>query len=450
MSENLCKPIEEILKEDISCSCKRQHKTNLKRLVIKRKAIEELPKLLEEYIEQKLLLVVDKNTKLAAGDRVLAILGEYGYNCHMYIFEEEIIPDKANIGKMMLEVRDIDVLVALGAGSLHDLLKYVGYVAEKPLISIPTAASNDRYAMPYSFFFENGKKNIEKAVVPEVIIVDLDIVAAAPKYMASAGAAAVVAKHIALFDWKLSKIIDETIYCEDLADAMLYHIYNFTDSLSGSRPLYSIDTLELLMKALVFSGIMVSFCDSTYPVFGSETLMSDCILMTESYTTNILTEQYIKAVTTANCTRIAEGIIETDSLDIVGAKPLLEDYGWVMHNNEINRVFKEDAPKVLSQSGGFTRYNNETHARRLIRIKDRWKDIVDAASLMIPEYTTLQEILRSCVLPYRFEDLGMTRDGALDAILWSSELSNRYSLLSLIWEIGEIDSVAYALTSKMK
>jgi glycerol-1-phosphate dehydrogenase [NAD(P)+] len=268
--------------------------------------------------------------------------------------------------------------------------------------------------------------------------------------MASAGASAVLAKHISLFDWRLSKIIDETVYCEDISEAMLYHLFNFTDSLSGSRPLYSMNTLELLMKALIFIGIMVTYMESIYPVFGSETLISDCILMTNSYKKEVTpVEEYIKAVATANCARITESIIAAKpNFDM--AKSLLDDYGWVMHNNEINRVYKEEALKVLSQSGGFTRYNRETHGRRLFSLKDKWDSIVSAANEMIPEYTTLQEVLRNCVLPYRFEDIGMTKDQALDSVIWSSELQDRYSLLSLIWEVGEIDSVAMALTARMR
>lgn len=451
MAQSLNEPIDILLKKSIMCGCQRTHKTNLKNIVIEVNAIDNLPRLLKEYLGRKLLLVVDLNTKLAAGDRILSILGNYGYNLRMHIIEKDIVPNETDIGEMAIELTDdIDVIIAVGSGALHDLLKYISYITDTPLISIPTAASNDRYAMPYSFFFNNGKKHIEKAQVPETMIIDLNVIAAAPKHMASAGAAAVLSKHISLFDWKLSQIVDETVYCNDLAEAMLYHIYNFTDSLSGSRPLYSLESLELLMKALVFSGVLVSFCESLSPTFGSETLMSDCILMTDSYSKNIYSEQYIKAVTAANCTRIVEGIIQSENLDFSKAKTLLDDYGWVMHNNEINRVYSDDVWQVLSLSGGFTRYNKETHARRLFAITDRWKEIVEAASSIVPEYATFKEILRSCVLPYRFEDLNMTREQAIDAVLWSSELSNRYSLLSLIWEVGEIDSIAYVLTSKMK
>ena len=451
MAQGLIEPIEQLIERDIECNCHRTHKTKLKKLVVEMNAIDNLPELLQEYMSYKMLLVADRNTKLALGDRVLSILGEYGYNLRMYVFEEDITPNEADIGKMLIEVSaDVDVLVAIGSAALTDLLKYICLITRLPLVSIPTAASSDRYAMPYSFFFDDKKKQIKSSTVPDIIVVDLEVIAAAPKHMAPAGAAAVLAKQIALFDWKLSNIIDETVYCDDLAQAMLYHIYNFTDSLSGSRPLYSIKTLEYLMKALIFSGILVSFCESMQPAFGSETLMSDTILMTGSYSKEVYSEQYIKAVTTANCARIADSIIASGSLDFAGAKYLLNDYGWVMHNNEINRVFKEDANAVLSQSGGFSRYNEQTHMRRLFAITDRWKEIIEAASDMIPEYTILQEMLRNCVLPYRFEDLGMTRDQALDAVLWSSELSNKYNLLTLIWELGEIDSVAYALTSRMK
>ena len=451
MANNLLKPIEQLITRSVRCGCGKTHKTTLKSLVISPNAINKLPITLADFRQQKIFLVSDKNTQIAAGDRVLNILGARGFHIGAYIFESDVTPDQSDLGKLILEVPDnIDVLIAVGSGSLQDLLKYFSVHANIPLISIPTAASTDSYALPYSCFYSDGKKRIVRSTSPVMIIIDLSVITAAPKYLAPAGAAVLLSKHISLFDWRLSKIIDETPYCSDLSKAMLSYIRNFTDSLSGSRPLYSMNTLELLMRALIFSGIMVSFADSMHPFSGSETLISDCILMTGRYNNrDILSEQFIKAVALANCTRIVESIIAVRP-DFDMAKSLLDDYGWVMHNNEINRVYKEDAVEVLSRSGGFARYNKEMHLRRLFYLSDRWNIILAAAQSIIPEYTAIRETLRSCVLPYRFEDLGMTRSDALDAIIWSGELTERYNLLSLIWEVGEIDSVADALTSKMK
>jgi len=451
MSNAFLKPIEQLVARQVRCDCKKTHRTGLKRVIIEQNAIENLPHLLSDYREQRIFLVSDKNTQLAAGDRVLTVLGAMGFHIGAFTFNADVRPSQTDLGKLMLEVPgDVDALLAVGSGALQDLLKYYSFRTDIPLISIPTAASTDSYATPHSVFYENGKKRTFISAVPMTIIVDLGVIAAAPKQMAPAGAAAVLSKHISLFDWHLSKIVDETPYCADLAKAMLHCIQDFTDSLSGSRPLYSMNTLELLMRALLFAGILVSYAESHYPVTGSETLISDCIFMTGMFDRNeILSEQFIKAVATANCARITESIIVARP-NFEMAKMLLDDYGWVMHNSEINRIYKEDAPEVLSRSGGFARYNKEMHQRRLFYLDDRWNSVVSAARDMIPEYTALRETLRSCVLPYRFEDLGMTRGQAQDAVIWSSELTERYNLLSLIWEVGEIDSVAGALTARMR
>ncbi|MCL2539383.1 MAG: iron-containing alcohol dehydrogenase [Oscillospiraceae bacterium] len=451
MANAFLKPIEQLVSRQVRCNCKKTHRTGLKKVVIEQNAIERLPQLLSEYADRRVFLVSDKNTQLAAGDRVLTVLGSMGFHIGAYIFQTDVQPSQADLGKLMLEVHgDVDALVAVGSGALQDLLKYYSVRTGIPLISIPTAASTDSYAMPFSVFFENGKKRVFRSAVPVMIVVDLNVIAAAPKQMAPAGAAAVLSKHISLFDWRLSKLVDETPYCADLARAMLHCIQTFTDSLSGSRPLYSMNTLESLVRALLFAGVLVSYAESIYPAVGSETLISDCIFMTGMFDrADIPSEQFIKAVATANCARITESIIAARP-NFNMAKMLLDDYGWVMHNNEINRIYKEDAPEVLSRSGGFARYNKEMHQRRLFYLNDRWNSIVSAARDMIPEYTALRETLRNCVLPYRFEDLGMTRGQAQDAIIWSAELTEHYNLLSLIWEVGEIDSVAGALTSRMR
>lgn len=451
MANNLLKPIEQLVQRPIRCSCKKTHRTDVKTVVIERGALDRLPDILADYKDKHILVISDRNTERAAGNKVVTVLGAKGFNISEYVFDHDVVPDWADLGMLTLAIpNSVELLVAAGSGALHDVVKYVSYKSGIPLVSLPTAASTDIYAMPYSVFYENGKKHLLESVVPPTIVVDLDVIAAAPKNMAPAGAAAVLSKYISIFDWKLSKIIDETPYCENTAEAMLENIGDFVESMSGSRPLYSVNTLEMLMRALLFCGMMVSFAGSLYPACGSETLIAECICMTGMYNKREITsEEFVKAVAVANCVRIAESITGGRP-NFEMAKTLLDDYGWVMHNNEITRVYKEDAAEVLARQGGDNRYNKENHQRRLFLIADRWNEIVASVEEMVPDYTVFREVLRSCMLPYRFEDLGMTRGQALDAILWSGELSDRYNLLSLIWEVGEIDSVANALTARMR
>ena len=76
--------------EGYRCSCGRFHGCSLRKLLIGRGVIRQLPGLLKEAGIQKPYLVMDKNTKAAAGDAICAILDEAGipYGSYCYPVRE--------------------------------------------------------------------------------------------------------------------------------------------------------------------------------------------------------------------------------------------------------------------------------------------------------------------------------------------------------------------------
>ena len=448
----LSNPIEQLVQKNIKChTCGRTHRTNLRTVLIARGALQQLPQVMGRFHGRHIHIISDENTMVAAGNEIVRILGGQGFDINNLILSPVIGPNDADLGHLTLSIpRETAAVIAVGSGSLHELVKYWSFKSGVPFVSVPTAASSDGFAMPTSIFLESGRKKLMKAESPVAMIADLDVILAAPKTLAPRGAAEVLSRMVSVFDWKLAQIVDERFFCEDIAESLLSVVSDFVDSLQGSRPLYSVRSLEMLMRALIFSGVVVSYAESTTPVWGSESLLTECLFMTRSFNPSAIGHtSLLKAIASATCVRISESIAgKLPNFPL--AATLMEYYGWITRHQELVRIYGDEASTIFSNANSYTSHNKDVHKKNLSVLETRWEDIVSATMEIVRPYSEYREILRSCTLPYRFEDAGTKKSSAIDAILWSKELAEHYNLLTLVWELGEIDSVADALTARMK
>ncbi len=86
--------------------------------------------------------------------------------------------------------KQIEVLIGVGGGKIHDTAKAVGYYEDLPVVIVPTIASTDAPCSALSVIYtETGvfesylflKKN------PDVVLVDIDVIAKAPSRLLVAG-----------------------------------------------------------------------------------------------------------------------------------------------------------------------------------------------------------------------------------------------------------------------
>ena len=67
----------------------------------------------------------------------------------------------------------------------------------------------------------------------------------------------------------------------------------------------------------------------------------------------------------------------------------------------------------------------------------------------LPPYSLILTQLRALSAPCTLGDIGLAREEALDALVWSKELSPRYGIFRLLADFGVLDHAADRLTEKM-
>ncbi len=177
MDEILNIPINEMAQTEFDCSCGRHHNFSIHDVSIREGALEDLPKVLEPFKDQKILIVEDNNTKIAAGDQVEEILKDF--NTKTLLFdrgEKHLIPDETVIGAILEELDlDVGVILAVGSGSLNDSCKFVSSRTGVPYVIACTAPSMDGYVSDGAPLIRDGYKISYPATLAYGVVGDTTI-----------------------------------------------------------------------------------------------------------------------------------------------------------------------------------------------------------------------------------------------------------------------------------
>ena len=144
--------------------------------------------------KEKILAVCDRNT------RPFAESAEIPNKKICFIDEDEPVPDEKVCGYVTECAKEADYVLAVGSGTLNDTAKFAAYHTGKKSGVLATAPSMDGYASPVAPIMRAGFKVSEIVHAPSDILIDTDILSAAPSVMIAAGAGDIMGKYTCLTD----------------------------------------------------------------------------------------------------------------------------------------------------------------------------------------------------------------------------------------------------------
>lgn len=235
---------------------------------------EIIARYIPEIIGQKTLIISEEFLIGIYKEKISDISHDFG-GAEIYAMKDASFDEAVAIGKKVC-VEDIKVIIGIGGGRVLDTAKYAAHISKAVYICMPTSLSNDSLASPFSVLETYGKarKTLE-CKIPTAIIVDTNMISNAPINQTLSGIGDTIAKHTALFDWKLSASKTST-RVDDFAYAlsrMSYDsVYHCDEKNMKSRVF-----IRILSRALVMGGLAMEIAGSSRPCSGCEHLFAHAI-----------------------------------------------------------------------------------------------------------------------------------------------------------------------------
>lgn len=258
------------------CGCGRKHEIVVDDIIIDSGAVKELPEILKRsaYADKKsLVMICDENTYEAAGRQVEELVPQL----------KKIVLDPENLHanehgveaakKGLDEIGDVDLMIAVGSGTIHDITRYHAYEMKIPFFSIPTAASVDGFVSTVAAMTWHGFKKSFTAVSPIVVIADTDIFKKAPLRLTASGVSDLLGKYTALADWKITHLLTGEYICDEICK-MEYEALDRLRASLGGLTTGDKDAYENLMYGLLLSGLAMQMTGNSRPASGAEHHMS--------------------------------------------------------------------------------------------------------------------------------------------------------------------------------
>lgn len=256
------------------CRCGKEHHVDVKEILIEEGAVDALEEamadgFLKKYISP--LLICDTNTHRVTEE----IMEEIYDRCQVLVLEADgLHADNyaVDIVENYME-EDIDLILAVGGGTIHDISRYVASRYRIPFVSVPTAASVDGFVSTVAAMTWNGLKKTVPAAAPLAVFADTHIFAKAPKRLNASGVSDLFGKYICLADWKIASMLTGEYYCEQVAEmeekALRTVKSCLRDIAQGDE-----ESCEKLMYALILSGLAMQMVGNSRPASCAEHHMS--------------------------------------------------------------------------------------------------------------------------------------------------------------------------------
>lgn len=213
------------------------------------------------------LLVMDANTREAAGARVAAMLDD----ASELVFDqrEDLHAGPDESARVRDRLTEGVTPVAVGSGVITDIVRYAAHGSGLDFLSVPTAASMDGYSSSVAAMQVRGVKVTYSARAPRAIFADPRVLGAAPQVLTRAGIGDLLGKATAGVDWLAAHLLYGERYDQRIAAntrrAMLSAARNVTASMAGEPA-----AMRELLDGLIESGLNIARFGNSRPASGLE------------------------------------------------------------------------------------------------------------------------------------------------------------------------------------
>ena len=433
------------------CSCGRMHSTDILQILTGDAILAQLRglvtgqkgrcgQLLQPGLDE-ILLVADQNTWAVGGPVLAEVLEPLGFKLKTQIFPGQpvLVPDEKAVFSILDALTPgTGLLLAIGSGTLNDLVKYVSFKTRIPYYIIATAPSMDGYSSSGAPLIHNNLKMTFETAAPAAIIADNQLMATCPTVMLAAGLGDVLGKFSAVCDWRLGALVNQEYYCPEVAKMVLDTVQSsldVADGLSKNEPA----AVKQLFSSLLLTGIAMSYTGNSRPAGGSEHHLSHFWEMTflSQGRAPVMHGSKVGLGTIITCALYRH--LLTFKPDFSAARTqasLFNSQAWIA---EIWRTYPGSAESIILLEQKIGKNDPVNVIPRITRIEKAWPDICQTISDTIPEPSVIAQALKLTQGAVRPEELGIEPQLVDDAVRYAHDMRDRFTVLQLYADLGLLE-----------
>lgn len=325
-------------------------------------------------------------------------------------------PDEKNLKKIAAAVKNCDLILALGSGTINDLCKFTSAQQNIPYAIFASAASMNGYLSKNASITISGHKKTLPATLPIAVFCDLKILKAAPLELTKAGIGDSLCFYSCWFDWYLSHKILGTKFdlkpFEMLRKKMEFLVKNFQKFSIRDESF-----LKILIEILMLSGQGMTIAGGSYPASQSEHLIAHAIEMKypKLAAKNLHGAQI--AVTSLMAARLQKEVLKSSkSPSSLGANAL-EDNGCGFFGKKIAAQCQVEYDQKLSEIAQAKPAN--------------WPKIKKDLQKIYLDESRLKAIFSHFKIKTSVKSLGLSNQQYQDCVAHAKFIRNRFTCLDL-------------------
>jgi glycerol-1-phosphate dehydrogenase [NAD(P)+] len=426
-------------------------------------ALERIPgEVLRLWPESRAFVIADANTWKAAGSRLASLLASGGIpSSGPFIFpgSPTLHADTVRIAELsrVLAAEAASgriVPIAVGSGTLNDIVKRAAFENGLSYMCVPTAPSVDGYTSFGAAVTVDGFKTTLPCDAPRSVVADEEIMAGAPMRLLAAGYGDLAAKLVSGRDWLIAEAlglesIDRGVW--DLSQSRLLERLAFPERLAARDPV----AVRHVFDGLCDTGLAMQDQGDSRPASGAEHHISHCLEMRGLSVDGreALHGEKVAAGTLLSAL-MAEYVFSHEPAEIRLLAGRARGQTPAECESEVRSVFAgtgipESAVQSAVKVSLVKLVAGDVREARLARICEVWEALRRRAFLDRPLYAELSDMFAraGCL---SFGQLGLDEAMIRWAMSAARTIRNRYTILDLARDLGVFETGIDLVISKIK
>ncbi|MEM6990660.1 MAG: iron-containing alcohol dehydrogenase [Myxococcota bacterium] len=398
------------------------------------------------------ILVCDENTKAAAAESLAARLQLSGRRSQLLTLptregEDHVVCDEAIIDALTEQLRQMPDAnaIAVGAGTINDIVKMATFKLGRGYQSVATAASMNGYTSAIAAVLSRGVKRTLPAQQAEAVFADPGVIGRAPAYLNRAGFGDLLSKPYSNADWLLSHYVRGVAY-EERPAKLLDEAYVALLERASAVGRGEASGIGTLTRTILLSGFTMAIAGTSAPASGGEHLVSHYWDMEQHCHDEALFGLHGTQVGVA--TRMSAMLFERlvslaqDDIDVDAAVKTRGDASWLetlgaRHERLTPAVVEEVRAQITAKQ----KHGDALH-EELTAVRERWPEIRAGLEAVLIPSARMGEVLAAAGAADRPSALKVDRAHAVRTLRVCREIRSRYVALDLIADLGHLDGWA--------